>query len=415
MSRSETRSRGWIAALAILAVAGGALGAAHYFDLSAPGKAAEAKVNPKPGAEAGRGELALTDEQRRQIRSEEVQSVAFQPVLSAIGQIAYNEDLSTPVPSPYSGRVVRVVAKLGDDVRRGMPLYDIESPDIVQAQIDFLTATGALAKAKNAFELARRVASRQEDLHRAGAVAAKEHEQAQSELRSAEAELRAQTGAYIGARERLRLLGRDDAEIQRLELERRTDALVVVRAPIGGTVTLRKAVPGQWVRQDNADPLFAVSDLSTMWLVAKVPETEIGRIRLGQSVEAELPAYPGERFAARVSYIGPAVDPATHRVVVRAEIGNPGGRLKPEMFANFRIKLSEPEVAPAVPVAAIVRDIDAAAVWVEQGDGRYAMRKVKLGLQQDGLVHILQGLQPGDKVVTRGAVFLSNALIASAK
>jgi cobalt-zinc-cadmium efflux system membrane fusion protein len=414
MDRTETRSKGWVAAVAIVVAAVGGLGVARHFELAGPSKVAEAKTDQR-AAELGKEELALTDEQRRQIRSEEVRTVPFQPVLAAIGQIAYNDDLSTPVPSPYSGRVLRVLAKLGDEVKRGTPLYEIESPDIVQAQIDFLTAAGALAKAKNASELARRVAARQDDLHRAGAVAAKEHEQAQSELRGAEADLRALAGAYAGARERLRLLGRDDAEIQRLELERRTDPLAVVRAPIAGTVTLRKAVPGQWVRPDNSDALFAVSDLSTMWLVAKVPETEIGRIRIGQSVEAQLPAYPGEIFAARVSYIGPAVDPATHRVIVRAEIENPGGRLKPEMFANFRIKLTEPEIAPAVPVAAIVRDIDAAEVWVEGNDGRYAMRKVKLGLEQDGLVHVLDGLKPGDKVVTRGAVFLSNALVASAK
>lgn len=382
--------------------------------IGVPSREAAAKVDPKPAGEARPDDrLALTPEQLKQIKVEPVQAVQFESQLQAIGQIAYNDDLSTPVPSPYSGRIVRVIAKLGDEVQPGAALFEIESPDVVQAQTDFVAAAGALAKAKTAADLARRVAARQEDLHKAGAVAQKDREQAQADLRTAETELRSATGAYSGARERLRLLGRGVAEIARLEEERRADPVAAVRAPIAGAVTLRKVGPGQWVRQDMADPLFTISDLSSMWLVAKVPETEIGAIRLGQRVEVQVPAFPGERFSAKISYIGPSVDPATHRVVVRSDIENPGRRLKPEMFANFRIVTGEEAAAPSVPVSALVRDLDRTEVWVDQGDGKFERRVVEIGLQQDGRAQIRTGLQPGEKVVTQGGVYLTQALVAS--
>jgi cobalt-zinc-cadmium efflux system membrane fusion protein len=403
----KTAGFGAVAALgAAIAVA------AQHVDLAS--RAADAKSDPKPPSEArSDSRLTLSQEQVRQISVEPVQAVQFEPHLQAIGQIAYNEDLSTPVPSPYSGRIVRAIAKLGDEVQPGAPLFEIESPDIVQAQSDFIAALGAMAKAKTAFEQAKRVAARQQELHKGGAIAQKDWEQAQADLHTAETELKSTTGAYSGARERLRLLGRSDAEIARLEQDRRADPIAVVRAPIAGTVTLRKVGPGQWVRQDMADSLFAISDLSSMWLVAKVPETEIGAIRLGQRLEVQVPAFPDERFAAKVSYIGPSVDPATHRVVVRSYIENPGRKLKPEMFANFRIVTREEGAAPSVPVSALVRDIDQTEVWVEQGEGQFERRRVEVGLQQQGRVQILKGLQPGERVVTRGGVYLTQALIAS--
>lgn len=387
-------------------------GASQYFDFT--GRNAAAKVDPRPVVEARNEDaLSLTPEQLKQIRTEAVEAVAFQAQLQAIGQIAYNDDLSTPVPSPYSGRIVRVMAKLGDEVKAGTPLFEMESPDMVQAQSDFIAALGAMAKAKTAYEQAKRVAARQEELHKGGAIAQKDWEQAQADLRTADAELKTATGAYSGGRDRLRLLGRSDAEIARLEQDRRADPIAVVRAPLGGTVTVRKVAPGAWVRQDMADALFAVSDLSSMWLVAKVPETEIGAIQLGQNVEVQIPAYPNDRFTAQVSYIGPSVDPATHRVVVRSDIENPGRKLKPEMFANFRIVTREEGATPAVPVSALVRDLDLTEIWVDQGGGKFERRKVETGLQQDGRVQILKGLRPGETVVTQGGVFLTQALVAS--
>jgi cobalt-zinc-cadmium efflux system membrane fusion protein len=132
-------------------------------------------------------------------------------------------------------------------------------------------------------------------------------------------------------------------------------------------------------------------------------------IRVGQMLEVRVLAYPNEIFRARVSYIGAAADPITHRVAVRAEVGNTGQRLKPEMFASFVILTGEETVLPTVPVAAVVRDGEAASVWVAVGRDRFVRRLVELGAEDGGTVQIRSGLKPGERVASAGALFLSNA------
>lgn len=131
-------------------------------------------------------------------------------------------------------------------------------------------------------------------------------------------------------------------------------------------------------------------------------------IRVGQDIEVKVSALPDRLFKARIAAIGAASDVATRRVVVRSEIPNPDGALKAEMFATFRIATGEGNSAPAVPVAAIIRDGDVTSVWVEDQPMVFRRRQVRVGLEQDGRAQIREGLKPGEVVVARGAIFVDN-------
>jgi membrane fusion protein, heavy metal efflux system len=290
-----------------------------------------------------------------------------------------------------------------------MALFEIDTPDVVQAQSDLINATVAVAKSKTQINLFTKAYERQRDLYKAKAVSQKDFEQAQSDLRQAESDLKANEGLLIAARNKLRILGRSDQEVARVEVDRQINPIMVVRSPIAGTITTRKVGPGQYVRTDNTDPLFSISDLSSMWVRANVSEADIPKVQIGQELEVRVMAYPTEVFRAKVTSIAPSVDPNTHRVAVRSEIANAKRLLKPEMFASFKIVTGESDPAPSVPVGAVIREADAAHVWVMSGPRQFQRRVVKLGLEQDGHFQAASGIAAGETIVVEGAVYLSNA------
>jgi cobalt-zinc-cadmium efflux system membrane fusion protein len=329
---------------------------------------------------------------------------------SAVGRIAYNEDTSTLVLAPFSGRVVRLIAKIGDTVKRGDPLFEIDSPEVVQPQNDFITAFTALNKARSQLALAQIVERRQKNLYDGKAAPLKEWEQADAQLVAAQNDMRAAETALEAVRNRLRILGLTDEQITALQAKRAISRATPIVAPIDGTVIARKVGPGQYLRSDTGDALFAIANLSTMWLKAQVPENDILLVRVGQEITVNVTALPDRVFNARIAAIDASSDAATRRVIVRSEISNPDGALKSEMFASFRIATGESEPAPAVPAEAVIREGDLATVWVENTDEPlvFQRRKVQLGMEQDGRVQIRNGLKPGELVIARGAIFVDN-------
>jgi len=298
---------------------------------------------------------------------------------------------------------------VGDDVKRGDPLFEIDSPEVVQAQTDLIAALHGITKARAQVALAKRVFDRQTGLLSDKATSMREVDQARNDFAAAESDLATAQGTLTAARNRLRVIvGRDQGEVERLERERVVNPLITINAPIDGTVIGRKVGPGQYVRSDTADQLYSIADLSTMWLKANVPESEIVHVRVGQEVEVRLTALPDRLIKARISAVGAASDAATRRVMVRSEIPNPDRVLKSEMFASFKITTQGGEPCAVVPTAAVIRDGEEASVWVQREPMTFQRRKVKVGLERDGLVQILDGIIAGEQVVGRGAVFVDN-------
>jgi len=326
----------------------------------------------------------------------------------AIGQIAYNEDTSTAVLTPFSGRVTRLVAKVGDWVRRGQPLFEVDSPEVVQPQNDFIAAVTGMNKARSQLDLAQIVEKRLKDLYEGKAAALKEWQQAQAQLIAAQNDMRSAEIGLEAVRARLRIVGFTDDEIAALQERGSIRRATPIVAPIDGTVIARKVGPGQYVRNDTGDALYVIADLATMWLKAQVPEIDIPLVRVGQEVEVRVSALPDRVFKARITAISASADAVTRRVVVRSEVPNLDGVLKAEMFAAFKIAIGADERTPAVPVEAVIREGEAAVVWVEEAPSQFRRRQVKLGIEQEGRVQIQQGLSAGELIVARGAIFVDN-------
>jgi cobalt-zinc-cadmium efflux system membrane fusion protein len=174
-------------------------------------------------------------------------------------------------------------------------------------------------------------------------------------------------------------------------------------------VTQRQVGLGQYITSGGSSPVYTIGDLSRVWLIANVREADAGSVRLGQSVEVRVLALSGRVFNATIAWIAPSVDPSTRRLPVRANIDNPDGILKPNMFATFSIITGEAATAPAVPQGAIVYEGDTARVWVAGADRTLSSREVRVGRTSDGMVEIQSGLSPAEMVITRGAIFIDRA------
>lgn len=352
--------------------------------------------------------IRVTDDQMHQLGVVKVEPRPFRLEKFAIGQIAYNEDVSTAVLAPFSGRVTRLIARLGERVSQGAPLLEVDSPEIVQPQNDLLAAVAATNKARAKLALATLNEARNKGLYEGKAGALKDWQQSQAELDGAQNDLRAAETAIDAARNRLRILGFTVQEISDLEHKGQIKRSVPIISPIAGTVVARKVGPGQYVRSDPPDQLYMVADLSTMWLKAFVPEIDIPFIRVGQDIEVKVTALPGRTFAARVTHIGALFEATTRRIEVRSEVANPEGALKADMFASFKITTADSVMALAVPIDAVIREGDVATVWVQREHLLFERRPVRIGIEQDGQIQIRDGLAPGEFAVGRGAIFLDN-------
>lgn len=382
------RARQWrvsIVGLAALALILVAIDASHALFASKP-----------PGDElhAPPGTFRATPQQLKTFTIEAARNHAFTSEELTEGKIGVNAQRATPVVSPYSGRVVHIDAVLGDEVKAGAPLATIAATEFVQAQNDLKLAASQL-------KLARISETRKHALYEAKGGSLQDWQQTQADLAAAQTALNA-------VRNRLRVLGKSDEEIARLETAETIDADAVLRAPLSGVVVDRQIGPGQYL-QAGGPPVFTVADLSSVWLLANVRESDAGLVKPGQSLEVSVQAYPSRIFHARISYVAAVIDPNTHRLPVRADLDNRDGALKPEMFAAFRILTSSATDAVAIPDPAVVYEGDAAHVWVAGTDGLISYRAVRTGRRSEGLIEILDGLKAGERVVTRGALFIDQA------
>ena len=329
------------------------------------------------------------------------------------GKIAVNEDSSTPIFSPYAGRVLKLLAKPSDIVERGQPLFIVEATDTVQGLNDFIGAVSATNKARSTLHLAEIVEKRASDLYAGKAVPLKDWQQSQADLSAAQNDMRSAETTLEAAHNRLRILGRSEDQIEAFEQTRQMSADTPIYSPIGGTVIQRKVGPGQFISSGASDPVFVIGDLSTVWLTAFVRESEASGVAVGQEIVFSLLALPGHDFKARIDYVSAAIDSSTRRLLVRATIDNKDGLLKPEMFANVTIYSGSDRPAVGVPKQALIYEGDKVRLWVVHRDKSIELREIETGLTNGDLVEVRANLAPGEKIVTRGSLFIDRAASGS--
>src|SRR5438552_5972341 len=329
------------------------------------------------------------------------------------GKIAIDEDRSTPVFSPYAGRVTRLLARPGDMVVKGQSLFVIEAADTVQAQNDFIAAMSAMNKAKSALALAEIQNKRASDLFEGKAVPLKDFQQAEATLIQAQNDMRSSQTAMEASQNKLKILGLSDDDIASFKDKGRINPETTILAPIGGTVVQRKIGPGQYVNSAASDPVYVIGDLSTVWLTAFVRESDAASVSVGQEIAFNVLALPGRALTARINYVATAIDPATRRLLVRATIDNKDRMLKPEMFANVTIYSPGDHAAVGVPKQALIYEADQVRVWVAHEDKSIELRSIKPGLTNGDLVEVLGNLRPGEQIVTKGSLFIDRAASGS--
>src|SRR5216684_3894957 len=340
-----------------------------------PSPAAPASTATSPAPAPAQDNAIFVPPEKQQLigmRSVAAEMGTLTKDIRIVGKVSYDETRLTHIHSKVSGYIEEVFAdSVGKAVRAGDPLFTIYSPDLVATEQDFLLAL------------------KSRDLLRTSILA--------SAAQGSE-------NLIAAARERLRLWDVTDQEIQRLETEGKMKRAITVYSPVTGVVMERAAYHhGTFV--DPAKDLFTIVDLSHVWVLGEVYETDLPFIRTGQPAEIELPySGGGRKLRGRVEFIYPFLDPKSRTAQVRMEFPNPGLSLKPEIFTNISMSVSLGRQVLA-PQDALMDTGSEQYVFIDKGDGYVQPRKVKVSAEAGERVGIEQGLKPGERVVT-GANFV---------
>ena len=312
-------------------------------------------------------------------------------ILRVAGQIDFDEQALTRIGASVTGRVTQINAQLGNEVKKGDTLALINSSELSNSQLAYL-------KARSEKEFHRRTVQRAKTLFEADVISAAELQRRESEYEVASAQTRA-------AQDQLRVLGVNLKAMEELATTGAIDSVASVMATIKGVVVERKVTTGQVVQP--ADVLFTVADLSRVWAVAQVPEQQVAQVKVGQSVRIEVPALENEKLIGKLIYVGQTVNPESRTVLVRTELDNTSGRLKPSMLASMLIE-SSPTKRVVVPITAIVREQDTDYVFIEEKPGSFRLKPVRLSSEHNGQRVVLDGLSQGMRIVSDGAFHLNN-------
>ncbi len=362
---------------------------------------------PAPATQPDAVMLSKTSEQLAGITVETVKAETVAPELEAVGTIALDDTRTARIGALVEGVVSATHANVGDRVRRGALLAGLHSHQVHDGWAEYRKALAERRRSEQELAFATDALARTERLLADHAASPLEVERARSagagaaeQLKMAEAEVR----RTVESLEHLGLSVRDaPAGV--------AEELIPVRTPQAGVVLERLVTAGTAVTPGA--PLFVVADTSVLWVLAEIDEAALSSVRVGLSVQVAVSAYPSERFPAKVTLIGDTINPSTRRVVVRAEVPNADGRLKPGMFARVHVEGVATTPLVHVPVDAVQDIGQRRVVFVPGADGQYVARDVETGAEREGRVEIRRGLDDGDKVVTRGAFLLKSQLLAS--
>ena len=334
--------------------------------------------------------VMVNEDLHKMIADGKVQVSPFVEELRASGRIDFNELFLSRIGANVTGRVSDILAVPGQVVKQGDVLAKITSTELTQSQLAYL-------KAKSASQLADQAANRAKILYKEDVIALAELQRREAEASSAKAEFRA-------ANDQLRVQGMDQASIDRLAKSGLIESINNVIATIPGEIVERKINKGQVVQP--ADALFTVADLSTLWAISEVPESNAYLMRKGQKASLIIPALRNQEIEGTVAHVDSIVNPQTRTVVVRMELANNDGQIKPGMLATMLIE-SQPVDKLVVPLGAIVREDNHDHVFVRLDDDTYRMVPVKLGPEGKGYRPVISGLKEGQEIAIEGAYHLN--------
>jgi cobalt-zinc-cadmium efflux system membrane fusion protein len=354
----------------------------HYFDVFDPKPAVKYVQDPNI--------VYVNDDLRGMIKDGKVDLGQFTEEVRVSGRIDFNESFLARIGANVTGRVSEILGFPGQMVKQGDLLAKITSTELTQSQLSYL-------QARSGSQLAEQAANRARILYKEDVIALAELQRREAEATSA----KAQFGA---ANDQLRVQGMDQASIDRLAKTSVIKSVNNVLATIDGEIVERKITKGQVVQP--AEALFTVADLDALWAIAEVPESAAYLIRKGQKSSIIVPALRNQTIEGVISHVDSIVNPTTRTVLVRMDVPNQSGQVKPGMLATMLID-SQPRERLLVPLEAIVREDNYDYVYVREDDDRYRMVQVKLGPEGKGFRPVLSGLKEGAEIVIQGAYHLN--------
>lgn len=337
----------------------------------------------------------------------EAKSVTRAATFEAPAVLALDETRTARIGSLVEGNVVRVLSEVGNRVGRGAVLAELNSRVVHDAWADYRKGVAEQRRRETELAWATQAAERAARLHQKKALSLQERQRAETEQVAAREELDRTRTEVRRAEEALEHLGVTNAEDPSGE----SGESVPIRAPLAGVVLEKHVTAGTAVTPGT--PLFVVSDLAELWAMAEVDETRIPLVSAGREAKVFVAAWPDRAFDARVTFVGDTINPKTRRVTVRCQVPNPGGLLKPEMYARVALGESAPRPMVVVPEKAIQEMDGKPHVFVAGAKGRFEKREVALGASSEGLVEVRSGVTAGEKVATEGSFLLKSQLLSA--
>lgn len=323
---------------------------------------------------------------------EEVSLRSLKNILQVPGKVQFNENKLAHVGSRVPGKIDEVIANLGEKVKEGDRFAVIDSTELGTAQSEYLKAKANLHAQEKSYQRAKKLLDGK-------AISLGEYQKREAEYLIVRAEFKA-------TEDRLHLLGLTEEDVKRIGREHIINSKVAVRAPFPGTIVEKHATLGEVI--EPSTNLFTLADLTTLWVIADVPEKDIPQVKTGLPVEVRVSPYPNDVFKGIVTYIGDQIDPSTRTVRVRTEVDNSLAKLKPEMFASIFITTDVLSDVLAIPGEAVQTDGNKEIVFIDKSNGEFEKREVSLGRQVDNFYQVLDGIKPGERLVTKGSFLLKS-------
>lgn len=337
----------------------------------------------------------------------------LQGSLSATGVVSEDPARVAHVRTLARGLIEKIYAKLGERVSAGAPLVEYDNIELGLSLGEYQSAQAELRRGLTDLDVKTKIAERSQAMLKVGAVAQTTHDLREAEVKDAEAKVGAARANVSKIEEQIHRFGLDDDALAKVLSQRTPTAHPashsVVKAPFAGVVTSQHAVGSEVVEEGTE--LLAVTDMSSLWVLADVYEKDLSQVRTGQAVRVRVASYPQQTFPGKITYVGDVIDPKTRTAKVRCVVVNQSGLLKLEMFATVEIPAGQTGPSLAVPSSSVQQIDGRPVVFVRTSETTFQKREVQTGLESEGYTEIRAGVKPGEAVVARGSFVVKTAFL----
>ncbi len=381
-----------------------------------PASNAAASKSAKPaGADATSEVVQISPESQKEVGIvvEPAALRSLQGSLSATGIVSEDPARVAHIRTLARGLIEKIFAGLGDRVSAGDPLVEYDNIELGLAIGEYQGAQAELRRSLTDLDVKTKILERSREMLKVGAAAQTTHDLHEAEVKDAEAKVAGARAAVSKIAGQIRRFGWTDGDLVKLssdqEASGHTVSHSILKAPFAGIVTSHHAVGSEVVEQGTE--LLAITDMSSLWVLADVYEKDLSQIRTGQAVLVRVGSYPGRTFAGKITYVADVIDPKTRTAKVRCLVGNESGLLKLEMFATVEIPVGQTAPILTVPSSSIQQIDGRPVVFVRNSEAELQKREVQTGVESQEYTGIRSGLKPGEPVVSRGSFIVKAAFL----